>query len=72
MQLDGENLRFSKEKYCERWGEKRPHFYDFSINKDKDYRFNKKQKVINRKLIDNNLKRVIAESANQGGFTKFK
>ena len=40
---------------------------DFSINKDEDYRFNKKEKVINRKLIDNNLKRVIAESANQGG-----
>ena len=68
MQLDGEKSTFFEGKSIANVGERKwPHFYDFSINKDEDYRFNKKEKVINRKLIDNNLKRVIAESANQGG-----
>ena len=66
--LSNNDLQIFEGKSIANVGERKwPHFYDFSINKDKDYRFNKKQKVINRKLIDNNLKRVIAESANQGG-----
>ena len=68
MQLDGEKSTFFEGKSIANVGERKwPHFYDFSVNKNEDYRFNKKEKLINRKLIDNNLKRVIAESANQGG-----
>ena len=45
MQLDGEKSRFLR-KTCKCWERKWPHFYDFSIKKDEDYRFNKKEKSL--------------------------